>query len=317
MNKTETKTTTTKIFYIHQMWLDVDPHSTCTQVPDRFVALQKTVLDEIAKWRKTYASQISVVYKLWNSKMIRELMDSHEHLRGYRDFFENGIHEHIERCDFARYMIMSVFEGMYLDLDHSISNFKAMITHHYQLNTHLTLFLDQYDYYGALTLAQGLTQPNSQTACNAVLWSRGICDFWKNCMHNIRENYRPYQFVFENTGPVALSRCLRAHQPGSPTTIILGIDDQTQKASPSSSRSNIQIKQIFQESTLTNHDTSSNWVKSSSHILKISFWMMRSFWDVALFCILLVLLILGLILYHAFPLASSSSSIGAKMRDDH
>jgi alpha 1,6-mannosyltransferase len=55
-------------------------------------------------------------YKLWNRKKIVALFDEIPEFKPFYKFWLN-LAQHIERCDFSRFMIMFARGGMYCDLD--------------------------------------------------------------------------------------------------------------------------------------------------------------------------------------------------------
>jgi mannosyltransferase OCH1-like enzyme len=286
---------------IHQMWLSVE-NPTQTSVPAQYCQLQQTWMDSIQKQNTN-----KVCYKFWNLSMIRQLMQQHPHLHAFQDFFEHTIQEHIERCDFARYMVMSVEEGLYVDLDFRLIDLQPLIEHHAHHTKHLTLFLDQYDFATSSTVTEGLLRPNNHTVWNAILWSKENKHFWKLLLLHIRRNYRPHQFVFSNTGPIAVTRTLQKHtlqmDNHRNNVVLLGNDFQNKKSD--------QTNAVFQEESkpIENLDRSSNWVKSPSHVAKIIGWMIGNFWDVTLLSIILGLMLLSLIIIIAYRKLSSSSEL--------
>jgi len=280
-----------KILWIHQMWLSIDG----SQTPDKFIPVQKTWVDGIQKWNAQEKKNYKIEYRFWTWPEIRQLIQNHTHLHQYRHFLDLTIQEHIERCDFARYMVMSVYEGFYVDLDYALQDIHAWIQA--QPSTpHLSLFLDHYD-YDASSILGGLGQQNQHTVTNAILWSQGAREFWQDTLFSISQEYQSFRYVLETTGPLALTRSLHRwgdHRREWVTRI--GTDLQ-------SPRKLVHHNKLFplrdtvvcvdENIDHDSHGSPPHWSKTKSNLGKMVCWMMRSFWDFLLACILLV----GLLVY--------------------
>ena len=95
---------------IHQMWLDRDdPNSTGPRADRR--TIYGGYMDS---WR---TKNPGYKYVMWNRRMVDALFAREPCLAEFRQFYETGMKEHIERCDFARYAVLYACGGVYADLD--------------------------------------------------------------------------------------------------------------------------------------------------------------------------------------------------------
>lgn len=84
---------------IHQMWLGGGQ-------PSKRLIEQSNTLREMN----------GVKHVMWRDSEVYNLFSDHDSLRKYAEFYSSLKHT-ILRCDFARYAIMYVFGGLYIDLD--------------------------------------------------------------------------------------------------------------------------------------------------------------------------------------------------------
>src|SRR5210317_521987 len=86
-----------------------------------FFNIGKGELNEIPRFYQCYKNNKSkckkqgIQYKLWSRKMVEDLLDKRENIeykKLYYDFSQD-----IMRIDFARYLILYRFGGIYVDLD--------------------------------------------------------------------------------------------------------------------------------------------------------------------------------------------------------
>jgi mannosyltransferase OCH1-like enzyme len=97
---------------IHQMWLDksIDDNEG-VPVDNKKYSLYTTYSNTIKNFNKDFE------YVFWNNDKINNLFDDYPILQKYKSTWNNFPHL-IEKCDFARYMILYVHGGVYIDLDY-------------------------------------------------------------------------------------------------------------------------------------------------------------------------------------------------------
>ena len=88
---------------IHFMWLDKTNLS--GEIPDKYIPYLNT-------WY-TYNSDWNI--KIWNTTQVLELINNN-FSNTELTFFEN-IKPFISKCDFARFLIIYIYGGLYVDLD--------------------------------------------------------------------------------------------------------------------------------------------------------------------------------------------------------
>jgi mannosyltransferase OCH1-like enzyme len=169
---------------IHQIWLDKNTDSNPTP-PEKYLT------DELCGSVKKHNSEY--VHKFWNFSQIRELLNSHEKLRKYIHLFEN-MKFHIEKCDFARYAVLYIYGGIYVDCDyHAVASFDPI------LNRNIVMTEEP---PGWVFLPWG----NEPAIFNGFLASKKGHKFWIQLMDYILYTYSPNKTVMDNTGPIALGR---------------------------------------------------------------------------------------------------------------
>jgi mannosyltransferase OCH1-like enzyme len=171
---------------INQMWFDKKKsNKSRLSIPSKYQAYSDT-------WKNTNPD---FEYRLWNREMIENVFKD-KRLERFRSFFYKEIKNHIEKCDFARYAIMFVNGGIYVDLD-----FKC-------LKPIAPLIKDK---------TIGISwEPLSHTnqaedggierrLYNGFLVSAPNQKFWLDFMDWIVRNYKTGKGILERTGPVGFA----------------------------------------------------------------------------------------------------------------
>lgn len=163
---------------IHQMWYDKTKDNNTTPPESR-----KSYIDYMNSWREIHPNYD---YVFWNKSMVNELW-THPELSKYKEFFAS-IHVHIEKCDFARYAILYLYGGVYIDLDFvcfkSIDRLRTNVEDVGLVREPKTHFSTKYRY---ITNGFMMSAPNSR--------------FWIDLMDYIMIHYRPGKNPVDNTGP--------------------------------------------------------------------------------------------------------------------
>src|SRR5947209_3295412 len=91
---------------IHHMWLQKGSID-LNEPPERY----KSFVESFHKCNPNFQ------FVFWNKKKVRELFQQNEQLKPWRHFYFHTLKFHIEKCDFARYALLFVYGGLYVDLD--------------------------------------------------------------------------------------------------------------------------------------------------------------------------------------------------------
>lgn len=158
-----------------------------TNMPDKFKRYSK----EWKKLHKTYR------YILLDDKDLRDIVKRFvpQYLKKYDDFTSN-----IERVDFARYVILHNYGGVYADMDtlplKNIDNFvsKNIIVLGCEPSEHA------HEMYG-----------RDKVLCNAFMISPPGKKYWKKLMKFIIDRYEYYQQPVYTTGPLAMTKFYETH----------------------------------------------------------------------------------------------------------
>jgi len=170
---------------IHQIWLD-------KKVDDNVLPNKR--YQEKGYYKSWKELNPLFEYKLWNIKMVRKLFDDHPEISKYKEFWEKRLTKWIEKCDFARYLIMYVEGGFYVDLDFICTKPIDPIFE----NRNLLLIWEppEHDLPG-------------KRLYNGILASSPDHPFWVEWMDSIVKSYNPMKFVFFTTGPAAFARFVK------------------------------------------------------------------------------------------------------------
>lgn len=164
---------------IHQMWLDKN---------DELRNSSPTKYDDYCQTFKILQPEIK--YMFWNMSNVKKLFETNE-LKRFQTFFNNTLHHHIEKCDFARLAVLYTCGGIYIDLDYKcIKPFDE------------AFFKD----YNAMFL-----KPNSMGWINnGHMASTKGHSIWIEIMQYIKDNYNAKNScVLNTTGPIALGKFLK------------------------------------------------------------------------------------------------------------
>ena len=172
-----------------------------------FFNIGKGELNEIPRFYQCYKNNKSkckkqgIRYKLWSRKMVEDLLDKRENLeykKLYYDFSQD-----IMRIDFARYLILYRFGGIYIDLDICMMN--KSIKHLFKLPYFFVRWSDSHLPYNALLGSQK----------NNLLYKE-ILDHCKESYYTKRKQsiYKTWKgrFVFQTTGHFMLQRVLKKNK---------------------------------------------------------------------------------------------------------
>ena len=168
---------------LHQMWLDKDdPHM--VGLPQNYPIYSNYV----ASWKLHHPN---FEYKLWNNQEVEELW-SHPRLAKYEQFYKTTIARQIEKCDFARYAVMALHGGVYVDLD-------------FICQRNILPLLEGREIGLTKDVAEH-SQVVGDMVFNGFLISIPNHPFWFQLLDTIMERYSPKQTVLWNTGPKLLSQ---------------------------------------------------------------------------------------------------------------
>ena len=151
---------------------------------------------------KKYCKKRGIRYKLWSRKQVEALLrkpKNKEYQKVYYDFRED-----IQRIDFARYLILWNFGGIYIDLDICIIKEKSI----------KPLFKEDYFF---------VRWHDSHLPYNAVLGTKPHNPLYKEILDHCQESYyekknqKIYKtwkgrFVFQTTGHFMLQRVLKKNK---------------------------------------------------------------------------------------------------------
>jgi len=154
------------------------------------------------KHNKVYCKKHKIKYKLWSEKQVEKLLEKPKNKQYKKVYYE--FDQDIQRIDFARYMILWNYGGIYIDLDICIIKNKS-IKH---------LFILPYLFVKWHT---------SHLPYNALLGTRKNTQLLKDILDHCEESYyekkkQPIykkwkgRFVFQTTGHYMLQRVLKKHK---------------------------------------------------------------------------------------------------------
>lgn len=177
-------------------------------------------------------------YMFWNMGKMEDLFQKNKNELGkYYLFWKSGLRFHIEKCDFARYLVLYVYGGVYMDLDFiAIKNLSRLFkiqppfginaappngsdfnsqkingSQEMEINRTLLLVLEPKEHSPS---TDPLDIP--KRVFNGFLGSSPKNPFWLDFMDEIMKNYRmrtskSTSSVFGTTGPLALSKFCYRH----------------------------------------------------------------------------------------------------------
>jgi len=314
------------VVWVHQMWLDIKNENN-RQPPAEYLPLQQTWIDAIANFQKEkekneknnkkkttksvevyddVAYDVEIKYKFWNMADVCQLFVDHPRRlkKKYKEFFHNGLQTHIERCDMARYCVMGIYEGFYIDLDSKCQGGSLdflVEPFRKQQTSHITLLFDKYNHL-AKNLVEFVGTENNNAVANGVLWSYGCDKFWIHVLDRLIVDYDgDHKFVFENTGPILLTRMKNQWQ--SQFTFLFGSEFRDNGLNPSPT--SVSVLGPPGNVVLVD-DHSSHWCRSFYQAYKVVHWLARSFVEVMILITVIALVVLFFVGYMVIKFRNSS-----------
>ena len=151
---------------------------------------------------KEYCKKHKITYKLWSEKQVETLLNKPKNKKYKKVYYE--FDQDIQRIDFARYMILWNFGGIYIDLDICIIKNKS-IKHLFELPYFFVKWHTSRLPYNALLG----TEKNTQLL-------EDILDHCKESYYEKKKQpiYKKWKgrFVFQTTGHYMLQRVLKKHK---------------------------------------------------------------------------------------------------------
>lgn len=189
-----------------------------------FFNIGKGELNEIPRFYQCYKNNKSkcqkrgIQYKLWSRKMVEDLLDKREnndYKKLYYDFSQD-----IMRIDFARYLILYRFGGIYIDLDICMMN--KSIKHLFKLPYFFVRWSDSHLPYNALL---GTKKGNS---LYKEILDHCKESYYEKSKHSIYKTWKG-RFVFQTTGHRMLERVLQKHNMKDKVLDILRVKTKSGK----------------------------------------------------------------------------------------
>lgn len=166
---------------LHRMWLDKNIDNNMTP-PKRY----KQFMETFDKYNPDFKVEF------WNMRKVRNLFYEYPIIQKYYDIWENLPH-HIQKCDMARYFIMYLFGGIYVDLDfYCFKNLSPL------LNRELLLVMEPPEHSEIFESGKKLY--------NGFIGSVPGHPFWLDWLDFIVESLKESTEVMETTGPLNFGR---------------------------------------------------------------------------------------------------------------
>ena len=189
--KKKSKSKSKKSMIVHQIFYNIGKGE-LNEIPRFYECYQKN--------KKECKSQ-GIRYKLWSRKMVEKLLEKPKNKRFKKIYYDFDVD--IMRIDFARYMILWNFGGIYVDLD--ICMMGKSIRH-----------LFEKDYFF-------VRWHNSKLPYNAILGTKVNNPLYLEILEHCEESYNEKKknkiykkwkgrFVFQTTGHFMLQRVLKEHK---------------------------------------------------------------------------------------------------------
>lgn len=171
---------------IHQIWLD--GHLMDNEVPpDKYLRLGYPF-----SWLEKNPNH---QYKLWNRNKVQDLLDNHVILKRYSTFYSKLGH-FIEKCDFARFLIMYAEGGIYVDLDFGCVRDISPLTKGKELQV----------WFEPIEHTENWDAHIGRRLYNGFIASSIGHHFWLDWMDSIVKNYDVSRGAFFTTGPPAFAK---------------------------------------------------------------------------------------------------------------
>ncbi len=195
------------------MWLDKNAYES-PNPPQKYEIYTKSWQKLNPTWK----------YMFWDRKRVDSLFETHRTLVGkYKTFYDTRILEQIEKCDFARFMVLALFGGLYADLKLECVNPLKEI----QKNS-LHFVLEVIDLNSGF-LAKNLFGKNKRTWNTCVLISgtqKSTRQFWFDLLDHIVQNYKENNGEFETTGPWMFSEFIHQWKPRHSSIRIISMEQE-------------------------------------------------------------------------------------------
>ena len=157
--------------------------------------------NECHKNNKSKCQKQGIQYKLWSRSMVERLLNKPENQKYKRVYYD--FEQDIMRIDFARYLILYRFGGIYVDLDICMMN--KSIKHLFKLPYFFVRWSDSHLPYNALLG----TQKNNPLY--AEILEHCEESYYEKSKQNIYKTWKG-RFVFQTTGHFMLQRVLKRNK---------------------------------------------------------------------------------------------------------
>jgi len=238
---------------IHQMWLS-QSEAYNLGPPSKY-----KYEEYIQSWKDQHPD---FIYTFWNMDRALTLVKKYDLLP-----FFNRIRQHIERCDFLRYLILYEYGGIYVDLDYKCQ--KSL----------LPLLQDREKAF----VAEPIEHAGPNFYSNSFMMAAPKSSFMQGLLAYIQKHYHPQKNVLENTGPRALSNYIKEiglrENEILPTPLIIPYNEKQQLA-PNWNLADSYCYTKWKEGT--------NWAQSLTPINRVDI----DFWQV-----LLGIFLLGVVVF--------------------
>lgn len=189
-NRKSTKKKNNKMI-VHQIFYNIGKGE-LKEIPRFYHCYQKN---------KDQCKKQGIQYKLWSRKMVENLLNKSENKKFKKVYYD--FDQDIMRIDFARYLILYRFGGIYVDLD--ICMIGKSITHLFQRDYFFVRWSDSKLPYNAIlgTKKNNPLYLDILTHCEESYYEKkknSIYKKWKG------------RFVFQTTGHFMLQRVLKKHK---------------------------------------------------------------------------------------------------------
>lgn len=166
---------------IHRMWLDKN-------INNNMVAPKKynNYIDTFNKYNPDFHVEF------WNTEKVLNLFDKYPIIQKYYDTWINLPH-HIQKCDMARYFILYLFGGVYIDMDFNCYKNLSPL-----LNRELLLIMEPPEHSEIFEAGRKLY--------NGFIGSIPYHQFWIDWLDYIVESVKESDDVMETTGPLNFGR---------------------------------------------------------------------------------------------------------------
>ena len=159
---------------------------------------------------KKYCKKNGIKYKLWSENEVKKLINKpccSQYKKLYNDFDNHPLGQPIQKIDFARYLILWLYGGIYIDLDICIIDNKSKV------NKVKDLFKKEYFF---------VRWNSSHLPYNALLGTHKKTKIYKDILDHCKESfyekakqpiYKKWKgrFVFQTTGHYMIQRVLKKY----------------------------------------------------------------------------------------------------------